>query len=177
MTTSKPQQQRGKTILLPANPIFIAFTLFVAFVLNIQPWGRVIGMPDFVALCLLFWGIHQPRRVGIGTAFIMGLLMDVNNASLLGEHALAYAILSYIAITIHSRVLWFPLLKQIWQVLPLLLFAQIIQMVVQFLMNGQYTSAIYLLDSCVAAALWPFITIILLAPQRRAVDKDLDRPL
>lgn len=177
MSTPRPQQQRGKTILLPASPIFIGLTLVVAFLLNIQPWGRIIGMPDFVALCLLFWGIHQPRRVGIGTAFVMGLLMDVNNATLLGEHALAYAILSYIAITIHSRVLWFPLLKQVLHVFPLLLFTQLIQMAVQFLMSDQYTSVLYLFDSLIAAALWPVITIVLLAPQRRAVDKDLDRPL
>ncbi|MCL1887132.1 MAG: rod shape-determining protein MreD [Betaproteobacteria bacterium] len=169
--------QPARTILLPANPIFIAFSLFVAFILNLQPWGRIIGIPDFVALCLVFWGIHQPRRVGMGIAFCMGLLMDVNNATLFGENALAYTILSYLAITIHRRVLWFPLSKQIWLVLPLLVLAQLIQMFVQFLVNDRFSSWLYLLNSCVAAVLWPVLTIILLAPQRRAVDKDLDRPL
>ncbi len=62
-------------------------------------------MPDFVALVLLFWNVHQPRKVGMGIAFFLGLLMDVHNASLLGEHALAYTLLSYGAITIHRRVL------------------------------------------------------------------------
>lgn len=145
--------------------------------LNIQPWGQIVGMPDFVALCLVFWGVHQPRRVGMGTAFCMGLLMDVNNATLFGENALAYAILSYLAITIHRRVLWFPLRKQIWMVLPLLLLTQLIQMFVQFLINDRFSSWACLLDSCIAAALWPILTIVLLAPQRRAIDKDLDRPL
>lgn len=173
---SRPQPP-ARTILLPASPVFIAFTLFTAFMLNIQPWGQIVGMPDFVALCLVFWGVHQPRRVGMGTAFCMGLLMDVNNATLFGENALAYAILSYLAITIHRRVLWFPLRKQIWMVLPLLLLTQLIQMFVQFLINDRFSSWACLLDSCVAAALWPLLTIVLLAPQRRAIDKDLDRPL
>ena len=171
------QSQTARVILLPANPIFIAFSLFVAFILNLQPWGRVIGVPDFVALCLVFWGIHQPRRVGMGMAFCMGMLMDVNEATLFGEHALAYTVLSYLAITIHRRVLWFPLRKQMWLVLPLLLLAQLIQMFVQFLINDRFSSWLYLLDSCIAAALWPLLTIVLLAPQRRAIEKDLDRPL
>lgn len=170
-------RQFAQTILLPASPIFIAFSLFVAFILNLQPWGQIVGMPDFVALCLVFWGVHQPRRVGMGIAFCMGLLMDVNNATLFGENALAYTVLSYLAITIHRRVLWFPLSKQIWLVLPLLLLTQLIQMFVQFLINDRFASWLYLLDSFVAAALWPLLTIVLLAPQRRAIDKDLDRPL
>lgn len=167
----------AKAILLPASPIFIAFTLFVAFLLNLLPLGQIVGVPDFVALCLVFWGVHQPRRVGLGIAFCMGLLMDVNNATLLGENALAYTVLSYLAVTIHRRVLWFPLSKQILLILPLLLLAQIIRMCVQFLINSRFSSWIYLLDSCVAAILWPLLTILLLAPQRRAVNKDLDRPL
>lgn len=170
-------RQLNRSILLPASPLFIAFTLFVAFVLNLQPWGQIVGVPDFVALCLVFWGIHQPRRVGMGIAFCMGLLIDVNNATLLGENALAYTVLSYLAITIHRRVLWFPLRKQILHVLPLLLFTQLIQMFVQFLINDRFSSWLYLLDSFVGAALWPVITIILLAPQRRSINKDLDRPL
>jgi rod shape-determining protein MreD len=48
------------------------------------PWGRFIAAPDFVALILVFWGVHQPRKVGIGTAFCLGLLMDVHDAALLG---------------------------------------------------------------------------------------------
>jgi rod shape-determining protein MreD len=107
----------------------------------------------------------------------MGLLMDVNEATLFGEHALAYTVLSYLAITIHRRVLWFPLRKQIWHVLPLLLLAKLIQMFVQFLINDRFSSWLYLLDSVAAAALWPLLTIVLLAPQRRAIEKDLDRPL
>ncbi len=170
-------RQPAQTILLPASPIFIAITLFSALLLNIQPWGQLVGMPDFVALCLVFWGVHQPRRVGMGIAFCMGLLMDVNNATLFGENALAYALLSYLAITIHRRVLWFPLKKQIWLVLPLLLLTQLTQMVIQFMINDRFSNWLYLLDSFVGAALWPVLTIVLLAPQRRAINKDLDRPL
>ena len=94
-------------ILLPVNPAFIAFSLLAAFFMNLFPWGSWGWIPDFVALTLVFWSIYQPRKVGIGIAFLMGLVMDVHSASLLGENALAYTLLSYFAITIHRRVLWF----------------------------------------------------------------------
>ena len=95
------------SILLPVNPAFIAFSLAAAFVLNLLPWGSWGWVPDFVALTLVFWSVYQPRKVGIGIAFLMGLVMDVHGAALLGQNALAYTLLSYFAITIHRRVLWF----------------------------------------------------------------------
>ena len=168
-------KQTPERILLPVSPVFIALSLFVAFLLNLQPWGHWVGVPDFVALVLVFWGIHQPRRVGIGIAFCMGLLMDVNDATLLGENALAYTLLSYFAITLHRRVLWFPLKKQGWYILILLLSSRLVQMLVQFIVSHRTTSWLYLADSCVGALLWPVVTMILLAPQRRSVDTDMDR--
>ena len=168
---------RPQYILLPVSPIFIAFSLLIAFLLNLLPWGRFIGAPDFVALALVFWGVHQPRKVGIGTAFCLGLLMDVHDATLLGENALAYTLLSYFAIMMHRRVLWFPLTTQAVHVLPLLLLAQAVQMLVRFVVTGKFPGWFYFLESVVSAILWPFVTMLLLAPQRRSVDKDHTRPI
>ena len=168
---------RPQHILLPANSFFIGLTLIVAFLLNIQPWGRTVGVPDFVALVLVFWGIHQPRMAGIGLAFAMGLLMDVNDATLFGENALAYTLLSYFAITIHRRVLWFSVPKQAIHILLLLLGTQAVQALVQYIVNGRTPGWLFFLESFVAAALWPVVSWLLLAPQRRAVNKDETRPI
>lgn len=157
--------------------MFIFVSLLVTFLLNFLPWGTTAGVPDFVALALVFWSIHQPRKVGIGVAFMMGLLMDVHTASLLGENALAYTLLCYFAITIHRRVLWFAPLKQTLHVFPLFLLAQIIQASIQFLVNGKFPGLLFFSQSIVTAALWPLATWILLAPQRRAVDRDDTRPI
>jgi rod shape-determining protein MreD len=164
-------------ILLPASPVFIITSLVATFLLNFLPWGSMVGVPDFVALTLVFWSIHQPRKVGIGVAFMMGLLMDVHTATLLGENALAYTLLSYFAITIHRRVLWFTPMTQTLHVFPLFLFSQIIRAVIQFLVNGKFPGWLFFIESFVTAALWPLATWILLAPQRRAVDRDDTRPI
>ncbi|BEV18012.1 rod shape-determining protein MreD [Herbaspirillum sp. DW155] len=167
----------NQTILLPASPLFIAFSLIVAFVLNLMPWGQMVGVPDFVALALVFWNIHQPRKVGISVAFLMGLLMDVNEATLLGENALAYTLLSYFAIMIHRRVLWFPLRTQALHVLPLMLLAQAVQLVIQLMVTGKSPDWFYFSESVISALLWPVVSLLLLAPQRRAVDRDENRPI
>ncbi|MEO8407275.1 MAG: rod shape-determining protein MreD [Oxalobacteraceae bacterium] len=168
---------RPHYILLPVNSAFILLSLAGAFLLNLQPLGGWTGVPDFVALVLVFWSVHQPRKVGIGVAFLMGLLMDVHDAALLGEGALAYTLLSYFAITIHRRVLWVAPLTQIWYILPLLLMTQLVQMVVQLLVSSKMPGWMFFLESFVSAALWPLMTWLLLAPQRRAINRDDTRPL
>jgi rod shape-determining protein MreD len=168
---------RPHYILLPANPLFIAASLVVAFLLNLLPWGHLVGIPDFVALVLIFWSIHQPRKVGIGIAFLMGLLMDVHDATLLGENALSYTLLSYFAIMIHRRVLWFKIGTQALHVLPLLFLMQTVQLVIRMLVSGHFPGWLYFLESLLTAALWPVVTWILLAPQRRAIDRDDTRPI
>ncbi|MBR5999830.1 MAG: rod shape-determining protein MreD, partial [Oxalobacter sp.] len=75
--------------------------------LNLIPWGQFYGVPDFLAITLLYWSVYQRQRVGIAIAFVFGLLMDVNNATILGETALAYTLMTYFAITLHRRILWF----------------------------------------------------------------------
>ncbi len=164
-------------ILLPANSLFIAFSLAIAFLLNLLPWGHWVGVPDFVALVLVFWSIHQPRKVGIGLAFCMGLLMDVHDATLLGENALAYTLLSYFAIMIHRRVLWFHSGVQALHVLPLLLVAQAVQLLVRLIVSGRFPGWFFFLESFSTALLWPLVSALLLAPQRRAVDRDETRPI
>lgn len=168
---------RSQHILLPANQVFIVFSLLVAFIFDLLPWGMMVGVPDFVALVLVFWNIHQPRKVGIGVAFLMGLLVDVHHGSLLGENALAYTLLSYFAITIHRRVLWFSSWVQALHVLLLVLFAQLVQMAVRLSIGSGDVTWYFLLEVGVSALLWPSLSWLLLAPQRRAVDRDDTRPL
>ena len=168
---------RPQYILLPVNPSFIAFSIAAAFVLNFLPWGRTVGIPDFVALVLMFWNIHQPRKVGMGIAFLLGILMDVHDASLFGEHALAYTLLSYGAISLHRRVLWFSLPVQALHVLPLLVLAQLVPFVIRLLAGAAFPGGGYLVDGFVEAILWPIASLLLLAPQKRAADPDDTRPI
>jgi rod shape-determining protein MreD len=167
----------GQPLLLPANPLFIWSTLLLAMLANMVPLGRTPWMPDLLALTLVFWSVHQPLRVGIVAAFVFGLAIDVHQTGLLGEHALAYTALSYFAITIHRRLLWFSVPSQALQVLPLFVAAHAIEMAVRMLAGGAFPGLAALLAPVIECLLWPVVSVLLLAPQRRAPDPDENRPL
>jgi rod shape-determining protein MreD len=164
-------------LLMPVNPLFVWFTLLIAFTLNVVPLGRIAAMPDFLALVLVFWNVHQSRRIGVGVAFVFGLLMDVHSGAVLGQHALAYTLLSFFAITVHRRLLWFAVPSQALQILPLFFAAHAVSMLVRVISGGMFPGWDVLLAPVFEALLWPVVTLLLLAPQRRAPDPDQNRPL
>ncbi len=167
----------GQQLLLPANPVFIWGSLLAALLFNMLPLGRQPWMPDLLALVLVFWSVHQPLRVGIATAFVFGLAMDVHQTALLGQHALGYTILSYFAITIHRRLLWFSVPSQAVQVLPLFAAAHAIELALRMFAGGVFPGLSLVLAPVIESMLWPVISVLLLAPQRRAPDPDENRPL
>ena len=74
----------GQPLLLPASPVFIWFSLIVAMMLNMLPVGRIAWMPDFLALTLVFWSVHQPLRIGVVAAFMLSSTLLPAAISLLG---------------------------------------------------------------------------------------------
>ena len=168
---------RADQLLLPANPLFIWATLFAALALNLVPLGRQPAMPDLLALALVFWNVHQPRRIGIGVAFAFGLVMDVHDGAVLGQHALAYTLLSFFAVAIHRRLLWFTVPSQAVQILPLFVGAHAVSLLVRLLAGGMFPGWQFLLAPVFESLLWPVASLLLLAPQRRPPDPDQNRPL
>lgn len=164
-------------LLMPASPLFIWSSLVVAFLLNLVPLGRQPALPDLLALVLVFWNVHQTRRVGVGSAFVFGLLMDVHSGAVLGQHALAYTLLSFFAVAISRRLLWFTVPSQALQILPLFVAAQAVSLLVRLVAGGMLPGWELLLAPLFQALLWPLATWLLLAPQRRAPDPDENRPL
>jgi len=170
----RPGQQQ---LLLPVSPFFMWTSLVAALLVNMVPIGRAVWMPDLLALVIVFWGVHQPARVGIGAAFVFGLCMDVHQSSMLGQHALSYTTLGFFAITIHRRLLWYPVLSQALQVLPLFALSQLIEVVTRLIGGGVFPGWSVLASPAIEAALWPLATALLLAPQRRTPEPDENRPL
>ncbi len=164
-------------LLLPLNPVYMWFTLLTAFVLNLVPLGRVPWMPDWLAVALVFWGMHQPLRVGVGAAFVFGLMMDVHDGALLGQHALAYTLLGFLSISLHRRVLWFPVASQAVQLLPLFAGMHAVSLVVRLLAGGMFPGWSIAVAPVLEVLLWPVANWLMLAPQRRPPDRDENRPL
>jgi len=164
-------------ILQPVRYWFILFSLLVALLMNSIPPSAWPWMPDWVALVLLFWSIREPRRVGMGSGFLLGLAMDVADASLMGQHALAYVVASYIASSLSRRILWFPLGQQALHVLPLMLLVQVVQFGVRAMPGVTLPGLSYFLGALVGTLLWLPLTFVLLLPQYQPIERDANRPI
>ena len=59
--------------------IYISFLL--AILIDFIPLSGSLfhWLPEFTALMLMYWIINRPQNVDIGTAFILGLLMDIGS--------------------------------------------------------------------------------------------------
>jgi rod shape-determining protein MreD len=163
LSTAGPEE-----ILRPVRPWFIVVTLVLALLGNLLPVsGVALALkPDFVALLLLYWCIQEPRFVGVGIAWSIGLLMDVGDGTLFGQHALAYAFLAYAAEYFRRRVLRFPLWQQAAQVAVLLGLCAALVLLVRFVGGAPLPRWTYAVPPLVGALLWPVVTLAIQWSQR-----------
>jgi rod shape-determining protein MreD len=164
-------------ILLPVRVSTIALSFAVALLLNFIPWRDITLVPDFVALVLTFWCVRQPRHVGLGVGWLLGLLTDAGNGVLLGQHALAYSLLAFGALALSRRIQWFPVGQQMLHVGLLLVLAEAVTLLVRLATGAEFPGWVIFAGPLAGTLLWPLVTLILLAPQRRATEADAARPL
>ncbi len=173
-----PTTYASSRILLPVKPWFIYASLFIAMLANFFPPEAWLWMPDWLVLLLIFWSIREQRFVGMGVSFVCGILMDVADGSLLGQHALSYVFASYAGLYLSRRILWFPLAQQALHILPVFIAVQVIQGIVRLLPGAEFPGWAYFFPGpMMSAIVWPLLTYLLLLPQYQAVDKDENRPL
>jgi len=147
----------------------------LALLLDFLPWPDLRLVPEFVALVLTFWCVRQPRLVGLGVGWTLGLLIDAGNGVLLGQHALAYSLLAFLAISLSRRILWFGPAQQALHVAALLIFAQGVIVLVRLAAGAELPGWSVLVGPLIGAALWPLVSYLLLIPQRRQIEPEEPR--
>ncbi len=160
-------QSRSEQLLRPVKVRTIAGSLALALFLDFLPWPDLRVVPDFVALVLCFWCVRQPRLVGLGIAWALGLLVDAGNGVLLGQHALAYSLLAFLSIWWSRRILWFGPLLQAMHVAVMLVIAQTLVLLVRLAAGDAFPGWPLYIGPLAAAVLWPMASWLLLLPQRR----------
>ncbi len=142
----------------------IVLSFIVAGLLAILPlpdWA-VWGRPEWVALVLLYWVIHNPERVGIGVAWLIGLFVDALTGSLFGPHALGFALIAYLALRLRLRLRLFSVLQQASVVLIIIGLQLLLNHWLRFLFDlPRATSMMFLVPALSSALLWPLAWVLL----------------
>lgn len=141
----------------------IMLTLTVAFLLDSLPlplWLARLN-PDWLALVLIYWCLVLPQRVGIGTGWVLGLLVDAARSSLLGQHALVYAILAFLALKSHRQVRVYPLWQQALSVTLFLLVGRLLLFWINGMLGYPPTDGWFLAPLLSALLVWPPLYILL----------------
>jgi len=154
-------------ILLPVRASTIVASFVLAMFLDFLPWRDLRLVPDFVAVVLAFWCVRQPRLVGLGVAWTLGLIADAGNGVLLGQHALAYSLLAFLSIWLSRRILWFGPMLQSLHIALILLVSQAAVLLVRLAAGDPFPGWPFVVGPLAGALLWPVVSWILLLPQRR----------
>lgn len=138
-------------------------TLLVAVILALLPMpGWTVWLrPAWVLLVLIYWTMTNPSRVDVGVAWVVGLIVDLLNGSLLGEHALAFTIVIYFVSRMHIRLRMYPMLQQGMSILFFVLLYQFILYCIQGFIGQLPGSNLYWLSSITSMLLWPWLFIIM----------------
>jgi len=169
------ERAQSAEILRPARGLYIAGTLLAALLVNLLPlpdFAQTLR-PDFVGLALIYWVVYHPRRVGFLPAWLLGVGVDVADGSLLGQHALAYACLMYLAILLHRRIVMFGMRHQVLHVLVILAAAQAVMLLVRLVAGHDFPGPLYFAPSIVGAILWPPTFNLIRLPLRSRTDPDV----
>ncbi len=137
----------------------IILSLMLAMVLRILPLPRFWFelSPDWMALLVLYWTLLAPERFGLLTAWLVGLLADTLTGRLLGQQALAYAVMAYLNLRARPRLLGLPLPLQCLWVLVLSLLGQMLILWTQRVELAEGATLIFWLPAFSGALAWPLV--------------------
>jgi len=152
----KSLQPRGDRLLAPASWRELGFSLGVAVIMTLLPWSQDWRwlVPDVALMMLIYWHIHAPQSVGIGMAFVLGLLSDLAAGVLIGQHALSYSLAAFVVLGLHRRLEGFTAVGQAFQLVPVFFGQALLMLLSGMLLARPLVDWRYLLGGLVAALLW-----------------------
>lgn len=142
----------------------ILLSFIFSFMLAIIPlpiWAT-IWRPDWVEMVLIYWCLAIPQRIGIITAWSIGIIYDVLHNSLLGQHALLFSLIAYISIKLHRQIRLFPLWQQAIVIFGLITITHLLNIIINSILGHPPLVLLsFIYEGLSSMLLWPWLFIIL----------------
>lgn len=141
----------------------IIMSFVVAMILTIIPLPDWIALirPEWVALVLIYWCMALPNRIGVLSGWGLGLLLDALKGAIIGQHALALAIIAFLTIKVHQQIRVFPMWQQALSIMGLLVLYQMLVMWISGIVGDRGHTWQYWLPALSSTILWPWIYLVL----------------
>lgn len=143
--------------------LLIAVSILIALLMTVLPLNEYVAMfwPSWTTLILIYWALEAPEKIGMGVAFLSGLLLDILNGQLLGAHSLAEVITVFLALKFRNRARAHPLLQQSIFIFMLLFNERIIHMAVSVFSSIGMPDNSFWISPFTGIVIWPFLYILM----------------
>ena len=141
----------------------VIVTVIVALMLMVVPLPDSVEpfRPDWLALTMIYWAMVMPRSWSVGSAWVIGIVLDVAQGTILGQHALALCLIVFITVKFHLLMRVFPMQQLTATVFAILALYQFIL----FWINGVAgvpVSAVHYWGPVLSGTFfWPFVLMML----------------
>lgn len=144
-------------------------SLLVALLLSVAPMPQFleVGRPLWLALVLSYWVLALPHRIGMVSAWCLGMVEDVLYGTLLGQNALMLTLITFLVLSLQRRLRMFPMWQQSLVLLVVFGLAQLVQLWLNALAGGRPHTLEFVLPALISALLWPWVFAILRGSQQR----------
>ena len=141
----------------------VIVTIVVSLMLTVMPlpaWADAFR-PDWVALTLIYWAMTLPRTWSVGSAWIVGIVLDVAQGTILGQHALALSVVVFMTARFHLLMRVFPMQQLTATVFALLALYQFLLFWVNGVAGIDVPAVTYWGPVLSGTAFWPLVVIAL----------------
>jgi len=147
----------------------VVLTFIGAFALAIVPLPESLEIyrPEWVTLALIYWTMALPARVGVAIGWVIGLLLDVLRDTLLGQYALALALVAFLTLHLHQRLRVFPLWQQAMGVFVLVMLQGLVVIWIKGLIGQSPGLWAVIAPALASALIWPAVYLYLRHLRRR----------
>jgi rod shape-determining protein MreD len=153
-------------------PVIVAFIAAIALEIVPLPGGLQPFRPPLPAMVLIYWAMMWPQRFGLGTAFIIGICLDILHGQLLGQNALSLSVIAYLTVRFHLQIRIFPLWQLTMTVFALLSIEALLQFLIEGLAGLGSGNLAWITRVLTGALIWPLLLGIMDRVRMQAENRD-----